>query len=257
MLEIWRARELVRSLAERELRARYKQAILGAAWAIVTPVMFMVVFTLFIKRVAVVPTNGVPYPLFIYVGLLPWTFFASSLSAGGQSLLANKVLLNKVYCPREVFPLSSVVVAAVDALTAAVPLVFLFVFYGRAPEATVLWVPVIFLVHISFTVGLTLILSSTIVYLRDVRHALAIILQVGLFASPVAYGLDSVPKSFRPLYSALNPLAPVIDGYRRALLYGKPPRWELLGLAAATSAIFLVGGYVLFKHLETGIADVA
>ena len=134
--ELWRARELVRTLVERELRARYKQAILGFAWAIVTPFVMMVVFTFFFQRVVNVNTHGAPYPLFSYLGLLPWTFFSSSLSVGGMSLLTNNQLLNKVYCPREVFPMSSVGVAGVDMLVAVGPLMVLFLLTTYAPSAT-------------------------------------------------------------------------------------------------------------------------
>ena len=255
--ELWRARRLIRILAERELRARYKQAVLGFAWAIVTPVVFMVVFSLFFKRVAQIPTGGIPYPLFAYVGLLPWTFFSGSIGGGGQSLLANNALLNKVYCPREVFPLASVAVSAVDACTAVLALFPLFLHYGVAPKLTTLWVPVLLVVQLAFTVGLTLVFASVIVYLRDVRHAMTIILQFGLFATPVAYGIDVVPASLRPLYSLLNPLAPVIDGYRRTVLFGRAPQWDLLALGAVTAFVLLIAGYRLFKHLETGLADVA
>lgn len=254
---MWAARRLVRTLAERELRARYKQAALGFAWAIVTPVALMVAFTFFLNRYARVPTQGVPYPLFAYVGLVPWTFFSSALAGGGQSLLANASLLNKVYCPREVFPLASVAVAGVDSATALVALVGLFVLYGEAPTAHSVWVPLLLAVQLAFTLGVTFVFSAAVIYVRDVRHAMSIILQFGLFTTPVAFGIDVVPESFRGLYSAANPLAPVIDGYRRTVLLGKAPQWHLLGPGAVTAFVLLVGGYLLFKRLEGGLADVA
>ncbi len=255
--ELWRSRELVRTLVERELRARYKQTILGFSWAILIPVVYMLVFTLFFRRVADVDTEGVPYALFTYVGLLPWTFFSSSVSLGGTSILSNLSLLNKVYCPREVFPLASTGVAAVDTTIATSVLAVLFVVNTFMPAATIVWVPVLLAVQLAFTLGVVLLLSSLIVYLRDVRHLLPIALQIGLFATPVAYGLDSIPAGFRPAYALLNPLAPVIDGYRRTILYGHPPEWGLLGLGAITAVVALVGGYLLFKRLETRFADVA
>lgn len=254
---VWAARRLVRTLAERELRARYKQAVLGFAWAIVTPVALMVAFTLFLNRYARVPTEGVPYPLFAYVGLLPWTFFSSSLASGGQSLLANASLLNKVYCPREVFPLASVAVAGVDTATALIALVGLFVLYGVTPSALVVWVPLLLAVQVAFTLGLTFIFSAAIIYVRDLRHAMSIILQFGLFTTPVAFGIDVVPESWRSFYSAVNPLAPVIDGYRRTVLLGRGPQWHLLAPGAVTASLLLVGGYLVFKRLEGGLADVA
>lgn len=257
LAELWRSQELVRSLAERELRVRYKQAFLGFSWAVVTPLALMVVFTLFVNRVADIETRGAPYPLFAYLGLLPWTFFSISLLQGGQSLVLNTALLNKVYCPREVFPVASVLVATVDSGIALMVLGVLFVIFGVMPEATTVWVPLLLLIQVAFTVGLTMIVSAIMVYMRDLRHALPIILQVGLFATPVAYGIDIVPSSIRPLYAALNPLAPVIDGYRRSVLFGLAPDWTLVIPGAVTATVVLVAGYLLFKKLETGFADVA
>jgi ABC-2 type transport system permease protein/lipopolysaccharide transport system permease protein len=257
MRELWRARELLTTLAERDLRVRYKQAYLGAAWALVTPVLMMIVFTLIFRRVAHVDTNGVPYPLFSYLGLLPWGFFSSSVSSGGMSLLSNNSLLNKVYCPREVFPLYNIVVAGVDMAVASTVLLILFPLMGYAPKLTSFWVPLLFLVQLAFTVGVTLIVSSSLVYLRDLRQVVPLILQLGLFATPVAYGMSFIPAKFRLLYAVLNPLAPAIDGYRRAVLYGQAPEWHLLIPAAGSAAVVLLVGYVMFKRLETHFADVA
>jgi ABC-2 type transport system permease protein/lipopolysaccharide transport system permease protein len=255
--ELWRFRELVRSLAERELRARYKQAILGFAWAVITPLALMVVFTLFFKRVAKVDTGGVPYPLFSYLGLLPWTFFSTSLSQGGQSLVTNAQLLNKVYCPREVFPFASSIVAGIDTCLALVALVVLFVIYGFVPRSTMVWVPALFAIQAAFTLGTTLVVSAIVVYLRDLRHALPLLLQLGLFATPVAYGIQAVPEFIRPYYAAINPLAAVIDGYRRTVLFGTPPDMRLFVPGALTAFAILSLGYRFFKRIETGFADVA
>jgi ABC-type polysaccharide/polyol phosphate export permease len=255
--EVWRARELVRTLAERDFRVRYKQAVLGFAWAVLTPLALMAVFTLFFQRVAKVDTGGAPYALFAYLGLLPWTFFSTSVAQGGQSLVTNAQLVNKVSCPREVFPLASVVVAGIDTSIAVSMLAVLFVVTGYAPKVTSLWVPVLLLVQVAFTFGVTVVTSAVLVFFRDLRHALPIILQLGLFATPVAYGMEVVPTSLQVAYSVLNPLAPVIDGYRRTILLGLPPNWELL-LPGAVSAVFmLVTGYAVFKRLEPGFADYA
>ena len=255
--ELWQSRLLVRTLAERELRARYKQTVIGFAWALVTPMALMVAFTFFLNRFAKVPTRGIPYPLFAYIGLIPWTFFASSLSAGASSLLANTSLMNKVYCPREVFPLSCVVVAGIDSATATLGLVVLFAVFRVGPTVQAVWVPVLLAVQVAFTVGLTLLLSAAIVYIRDIRHVMTLIIQFGLFATPVAYGLDKLSASLRPVYSALYPLAPVIDGYRRTVLFGQSPEWRLLMPGATTATVVLVLGYLIFKRLEGGVADVA
>jgi ABC-2 type transport system permease protein/lipopolysaccharide transport system permease protein len=255
--ELWDRRELVVVLAERELRARYKQTRVGFAWALLTPFLMMVVFTLFFKRVADVNTDGVPYPLFSYVGLLSWTFFAGSMGKGGVSIVQNLTLLNKVYCPREVFPIASVATAAVDSAIAVSILGVLFAIYQYMPHLTSLWVPALMSVQLAFTVGLVLIFSALIVYVRDIRQLLPMGLQLGLFATPVGYDLSVIPTSWWPWYSALNPLAPVIDGYRRTVLLGLQPRLDLVAIAAASSLILLVGGYLAFKKMETGFADVA
>jgi ABC-2 type transport system permease protein/lipopolysaccharide transport system permease protein len=257
LAELWGARELLRSLSEIHLRARYKQTVLGFAWTLITPLALMLVFTVFFQRVGRVDTHGAPYPLYSYLGLLPWTFFSSSVNQGGQSLLLNVPLLNKLYCPREIFPLSAVVVAVIDMLTASIALGVLFVVTGYGPRATSVWLPVLLAVQLAFTVGVTLIVSAVIVYVRDLRHALTIILQLGLFATPVAYGLDAIPASALRVYTMVNPLAPVIDGLRRTVLYGRAPDLSLLAGGAATSAVVLVGGLMLFKRLETGFADAA
>ncbi|MGH9120047.1 MAG: ABC transporter permease [Acidimicrobiales bacterium] len=255
--ELWHSRELVVVLTERELRARYKQTKVGFAWALITPFLLMVVFTLFFKRVADVQTDGVPYPLFSYIGLLPWTFFSGAIAKGAVSIVQNLTLLNKVYCPREVFPLASITLAGVDTGIAVSILGVLFVVYRYMPQPEAVWVPVLILVQLAFTVGVTLALSAIVVYLRDVRQVLPMFLQFGLFATPVGYGLDVIPTAWWPVYSFLNPLAPVIDGYRRTVLLGEPPRLDLLAIAALSGTIALIAGYLLFKRMETGFADVA
>ena len=254
---LWRARELISTLAERELRARYKQAVLGFAWAVVTPLALMTVFTLFFNRLADIDTGSAPYPLFAYLGLLPWTFFSTSISQGGQSLIQNIPLLNKVAFPRAVFPIASVAVAGLDMAVALGVLGILFAVFGFVPRATSAWFPLLFLIQVGFTLGIALIVSAVIVYLRDLRHALPILLQLGLFATPVAYGIDVVPERFQVIYVVLNPLAAVIDGYRRTVLFGQAPSWDLLGPAGISALVVLAVGFLLFKRMETGFADVA
>jgi ABC-type polysaccharide/polyol phosphate export permease len=254
--ELWEARALVQTLAEREIRIRYKQAILGFAWAVVTPLVLMVAFTLF-RKAARIDIGPVPYPLFAFIALIPWTFFSTSVAQGGLSLINNVPLLNKVYCPREVFPAASVVVAGIDSVISVMVLGLLFLRYGFAPRPTTVWVVAIFPIQVMFTLGITLVVSAVIVYLRDLRHALPLILQMGLFVTPVAFPLDVVPWHFRHVYVALDPLAAVIDGYRRSVLFGRPPSLPLLATAAVSSCLVLAVGYAVFKRLETGIADVA
>lgn len=255
--DLWRVREVVSSLARRDFVVRYKQTFLGVLWAVFTPLALVLAFTLAFKRVASVPTRGAPYALFAYLGLLPWTFLSTSLSQGSLSLEANRHLLNRVAFPREVFPVATVAVAGIDMVVASSVLVVLFAAHGVVPRPTSLWAPLLLLVLVAFVLGLALLASVVVVYSRDLRHLIPILLQIGLFATPVAYGIEAVPARLRLAYSAVNPLGPVIDGLRRTVLWGAPPRWDLLGAGALGAAAVLTGGYALFKRLETGLADIA
>lgn len=257
LVDLWQARRIVRTLTERNLRVRYKQSLLGFLWAVLTPVALLVVLTIVFEHGVEVSTDGVPYPLFAFIGLIPWTFFSTSITTGGVSVLSDKALLNKCRFPREVFPISSVAVATVDSVMTLVPLVALFVWFGQAPEPVALLALLPLLVLGLFTVGLTLLLSAWVVYVRDIRLLLPIVVQIGLFATPVAYDLDLVPASVRTLYCTLNPVAPVIDALRRTVLLGTAPDWAQLGAGAATASLVLIAGYVVFKRLEGNLADVA
>jgi ABC-type polysaccharide/polyol phosphate export permease len=257
VLELWRARELVRALVERQLRARYKQALLGFGWALIPPVTMMLVMTFFVSRAVTIETYGIPYPLFSYVALLAWNFFANTLAIASTSLLGNIALLNKVYCPREVFPVSSTITSGVDATIGLSVLALLFVVHGFVPKATSVWVPVLLVVLIAFTLGFSLTMSALVVYLRDLRHMVPMISQLGLLATPIAYGMNKIPPDLRVAYSVVNPLAPVIDGLRRTVLLGQPPYIDQLLAGATTSFILLAVGFILFKKLETGFTDVA
>jgi len=255
--ELWGARHITRTLAERWILVRYKQAFLGIAWVVITPLLYMVAFSLLFQRVAKVDTGGVPYNLFVYVALLPWMLFSSSVGSGGTSLLTNIPLLNKVYCPREVFPISFVASAGVDFAISTGVLGLLFLIYRFPPAATAYWVPVLLGVLVMFTLGITLIISALVVYVRDLRQMVPMLLQIGIFATPVAWKFSQLSESGQVWYSLLNPLAPVIDGMRRCVLYGQAPRLVPLAVGAAAAAVWLLVGYLIFKRLETGIADVA
>jgi ABC-2 type transport system permease protein/lipopolysaccharide transport system permease protein len=257
--ELWAFRELTVTLAERDLRVRYKQAALGIAWAVITPVVMMIAFTFLFNRFAKVHTGGAPYALFSYMGLLPWTFFANAVSQGGLSLVTNVPLLNKLYCPREVFPIAAIADAAVDALIATCLLALLFPLTGFAPKAQVYYVPLYVLVLGMVTLGVTLAVAAILVYMRDLRLALPLLIQVGMFATPVVYGTGSIShsKAFLIAFSAVNPLVPVIDGLRQSVLNGLAPSWISLGVGAASAFVYMLGGFALFKRLETGMADIA
>lgn len=255
--DLWRVRELVRTLAERDLRARYKQAVLGFAWAVVPTIASVVLFTVLFERVADIDTAGAPYALFAYFGVLTWGFFSNTVNAGASSLVGNVAILNKVACPREVFPLTAVVTAGIDWLVAAVAGVGVFVAVGEAPHVQMVWAPLYLALQVVFTLGVVLLLSSVIVFLRDLRHALPLLLQLGLFATPVVWNLRSIQGTGRLVYAFANPLGTVIDGLRSTALLGHSPDWQLVGASATTSVVLLVFGYWTFKRLEPGIADVA
>jgi ABC-type polysaccharide/polyol phosphate export permease len=201
----------------------------------------------------------VPYALFSYMGLLPWTFFSTALSQGGTSLTSNVPLLNKLYCPREVFPIAAIADAAVDALIATCVLAVLFPITGFAPHAQIYYLPLYLIVLLMFTLGVTLAVSATVVYMRDFSLVLPMVIQLGLFVTPVVYGPASISNSqtFLVVYSVLNPLVPVIDGIRGSVLHGAGPQWGALGAGAASSLVVLIVGFVMFKRLETGMADIA
>ena len=257
--EFWEFRPLIRALAERDIRVRYKQAVLGLAWAVLTPVVMMLAFTLVFTKVGHVKTGGIPYPLFSYIALIPWGFFSASVLSGGMSLMSNLALLNKLYCPREVFPLGTVAVAAADAIVATLVLVVLFPVEGGAPHIEAFYAPIMLLILLMFTIGVTLAVSAVVVYMRDLRVALPLALQLALFVTPVAYSLNTIAKTRTQeiIYAAVNPLAAVIEGLRDTVLLGHAPDWTLQIVGGVSAAVVLAGGYYLFKRLETGIADIA
>jgi ABC-type polysaccharide/polyol phosphate export permease len=254
--EIWHSREVLASLVERSIRSRYKQASLGFAWAIISPLALMLAFTVFFNHVGKVDTRGVPYQTFSYVGLAVWSFFAGAVSAGTTSILNNVPLLNKIFCPRELFPLSSLFTNLFDTAISVLALIGLFVIFGFSFHLTLLWLPLLCLLVFAFTAGWTLILAALVVYVRDLRYALPLMLQVGLFITPVAYAFAVIPREWRGVYSLVNPLGPLIDAIRATMFYGEAPDLSQLGLAAVgTSFAFLFGYW--FKRMETGIADLA
>jgi ABC-type polysaccharide/polyol phosphate export permease len=255
--EVWDSRPLIRALAEREVRAQYKQAGLGVAWAVVTPVVLMLVFTLLIRKAASIDTHGVPPAIFAYIALVPWNFFSSSVTTGGLGIINQMALVNKIRCAREVFPLAEVATSAFSAVIAASIILILFVVLRYAPSKTSLWFPIPMLVQLVFTIAVALAASAITVFLRDLRHALPILMQIGLLATPIFYSIDQVPHNWQVPFVILNPMAAVITTYRDTVLYGQGPPWRLLVPAAISSVVWLYGSIRLFRRLEIGFADVA
>jgi ABC-type polysaccharide/polyol phosphate export permease len=256
LVDLWRHRELVRSLVERDIRVRYKQSWFGWAWALITPFVTIVLFSLFFKTIGHVPTGTAPYPLFSFLGLLPWSFFVGAFSSGSGALITNGAILNKVYCPREVFVVESLLVAGFDTAVSLVAGVVLFAVYAYPPRATTFWLIPLIGVELAFAAGMGLAFAVFFVHVRDTGSIITIIISAGLFVTPVGWALSSIPRHQRLLYCTLNPLAPVIDGFRRAVLYGQAPQWRLLGPATATSLVVMVFGYLTFRRLEGSAADV-
>lgn len=254
LVTLSRYRDLLWLWAAREVRVRYKQSLLGVAWAILQPLALTVVFTLIFSRLARVDTQGVPYPIFAYTALVPWTFFATSLSFGIPSLVNNMNLVTKIYFPREVLPIASIGAALVDFAAAAVVFVGMLIFYGVRPGMQALWVFPLLVVQVVLTIGVTLLGSAAIVFFRDMRFVVPLITQVWMYATPIIYPADLVPGPLRPYYF-LNPMAGIIDGYRRALLMGQPPQMTALLNSVVISALLLVLGYALFKRVEPLFAD--
>lgn len=253
--ELFEARDLLFTWTRREFRVRYSQSILGAAWAILQPLALMAIFSLVFGFVLRVPTEGVPYPVFSYVGSLAWTFFASALTFAIPSLVNNMSLVSKIYFPREILPLSSVLVCLADFAVAAALLLPMMLIGGVGLSWTIVMLPLLVIVQVLLSYGLSLIGAAVNVFFRDVRFVIPLALQIWLYASPVIYPVSAVPESLRPFYF-LNPMAVLIDAYRRVLLFGQLPDWGWFGLSATISVVILVLGYRFFKRAESQFADV-
>lgn len=253
--EVIKYRELLSQITLREIKVRYKQTALGVAWAILQPLSLMVIFTLFFGRFAKIPSEGIPYPIFYYSALLPWQLFATSLSFAIPSLVTNRQLVTKIYFPREIFPLSSILAALVDfTIGFFIFLIMIFIYKIAFTTCFLLVIPILF-IQIIFILGISFFASAINVYYRDVRYALPLIIQLWLFISPVIYPVSIIPKYLRTIY-LLNPMAGIIDGYRSVLGKGIPPDSFGLGLAAVMSVMLFFFGYRYFKKIEMSFADV-
>lgn len=252
---IWRQRELLWVWTLREIRIRYKQSILGFAWAILQPLAFTAVFTFVFTWLVPIDTGNVPYPLFAYVAVLPWTFFANGVSFGTRSLVSNMGLVTKASFAREVLPLASVGAALVDLAAGSTILAALMLIYGFAPGSAAVWLPVLLAMQVLLVAAIALAGAATMVFFRDTRFVIPLALQVWMYLTPVIYPIERVPEAIRPLYY-LNPMVGIIDGYRRVLLDNAAPRADALAASALIVTIVLMAGYPLFKRLEPRFADV-
>lgn len=255
--DLWHYRELFYVLSWRDITVKYKQTVLGVAWAVVRPVLTMIVFTIIFGRIAKLPTDGnVPYAIMVYAAMLPWQFFANSLSESSNSLTGNANLITKVYFPRMIIPASTVVTSLVDFFIASAILAILMAYYQIAPTINILFLPVFLLIAFIVSFGCGLFLTALNVKFRDFRYIVPFIIQFGLYISPVGFSSNIIPDKFRLLYS-LNPMVGVIDGFRWAILGGKSMiYWPGFYLSLTITILFFVVGVVFFRHMERSFADI-
>jgi lipopolysaccharide transport system permease protein len=253
--EVWGHRELMYFLAWRDVKVRYKQAALGVAWAVLQPLLMMVIFTIFLGRVARLPSEGIAYPLFVLSGLVPWTFFANAVSNAANSLVANANLVSKVYFPRLVMPVSALIAWLPDLGIALLLLVAFMAIYGVAPAWTALLIPlfIVLMLLAAFSIGVWF--SALNVAYRDVRYAIPFLIQIWLFATPVVYPASAVPETLR-IVLGLNPMTGVVEGFRWALFGGSPPSTAMLLASLGVTLLVLASGLVYFRRVEHYFADV-
>ena len=252
--ELWANRELLAFLTWRDIKVRYQQTVLGAAWAIIQPLFTMLIFTLFFGRLAKLPSDGIPYPIFAYAGLLPWTFFSNAVTNTGNSLIGSSQLISKVYFPRMLIPAAAVGAGVVDFLIAFSILGVLMVVYSVPASINLLMLPVLMLMTALLALGVGLWMSALNVKYRDIRYALPFLVQLWMFATPIIYPSSMVPERWRWILE-LNPLTGIIEGFRDAL-FGRPFDWQALGVSAGVTAAVLVLSTFAFRNMEREFADV-
>jgi lipopolysaccharide transport system permease protein len=239
----------------RDIKVRYKQTALGAAWAIIQPLMTMVVFSIFFGKLAKMPSDGIPYPLFAYAALVPWTFFANSLTQASNSLLQNANMLKKIYFPRLVMPISSVISGTVDFAFAFIVLIAMMLLYGIVPTLNIVWLPFLMLLALATALGGGLWLSAINVQYRDVRYVIPFLIQVWLFATPIAYPSSLLTEPWRTIYG-LNPMVGVVEGFRWALLGTDTAPGTAVVVSSFMAGILLVSGTFYFRRMEKTFADI-
>ncbi|MDK2979868.1 MAG: lipopolysaccharide transport system permease protein [Chloroflexota bacterium] len=252
--DLWIYRELVYFMTWRDLKVRYKQTLLGAAWAILQPFLTMVVFSIFFGSLAGVPSDGVPYPIFSYTALIPWTLFSKALQDASRSLVTNSHMITKVYFPRMILPLASVLAGIVDFLIAFVVLLGMMVFYKVTPTANIWTIPLFLLLALVTATGVSLWLSALNVLYRDINYVLPFLTQFWMYLTPIAYPSSMVPEKWRLLY-AVNPMTGVVEGFRWALLGSGQAPGLMTAVSTAVAIILLISGMFYFKRMERLFAD--
>jgi lipopolysaccharide transport system permease protein len=254
--ELWQYRELFWFLALRDIMIRYKQAVLGIAWAVIEPIMIMIVFTVIFGKVAKLPDGGIPYPVLTFVAVLPWNLFSKTLAQSSNSLVSNAQMISKVYFPRLIMPAGSVIAGCIDFVISLVILALLMLYYGVLPTAAVFFLPIFFLLAVLVSLGAGLWFSALNVMYRDIKYIIPFIIRLGLYVSPVGFSSSVIPEKYRLLYS-LNPMVGVIDGFRWCLLGGKAePYWPGLWMSVLMAILLVATGALYFRKTERTFADV-
>ena len=254
--ELWEYRELLYFLVWRDVKVRYKQTVLGAAWAIIQPFFTMVVFSLFFGKLAKMPSDGIPYPIFSYAALVPWSFFSRGLNQASNSLVSSARLIKKVYFPRLAIPLAAVLSGVVDFLLAFLVLLGMMLAYGIVPTINVLWLPFFLLLALVTSLGVALWLSAMNVQFRDVRYTVPFITQVWLFATPIAYPSSLIEDPWLRTLYGLNPMTGVVEGFRWALLGTNTAPGPIIAVSSLMALTLLIGGAYYFRRMERTFADV-
>ena len=252
---LWEYRELIYFMVWRDVKARYKQAALGVAWAILQPLLTMVIFTVIFSHVAQVPSHGISYPIFAFAALVPWTYFSQAVSRTGVGVVGTANLISKVYFPRLIIPLSAAATPLVDFVLAFIVLLGLMVWYQHVPPAELVFLPAFTLMAFLAAIAIGIWLSALNVRYRDVQYLIPFLVQTGMLASPVAYPVSLVPAQWQSIY-ALNPMVAVIEGFRWCLLGAPAPSFEMISLGMLTTLVFLLGGVAYFNATERTFADI-
>jgi lipopolysaccharide transport system permease protein len=253
--ELWKHRELLYFLTWREIKVRYKQTALGVAWAVLQPLFAMLVFSLFFGRLGKLPSDGIPYPLFVFAGLVPWTFFSNALAGSSNSLVNSAHLISKIYFPRLALPISSILSGLVDFALAFVLLLGIMGYYRVAPTVNALWLPLLVLLAAVTALGVGLWLSALNVEFRDIKHTLPFLSQMWMFATPIAYPSSMLPARWRAIYG-LNPMVGVVEGFRWALLGTGTRPGPMILVSSFAAGVLLVSGAFYFRRMERTFADV-
>lgn len=253
--ELWEYRELLYFLTWRDIKVRYKQTVLGAAWAIIQPLFAMMIFSFFFGRLAKIPSDGMPYPLFSFAALVPWTFFANGLNQSSNSLVASANLIKKVYFPRLTIPVATVLAGLVDFALAFIVLLGMMALYGVAPTINMLWTPLFLLLSLVTSLGVGLWLSALNVQYRDVRYIVPFVIQVWMFSTPIVYPSSLLSEPWRTIYG-FNPMVGVVEGFRWALLGTNTAPGATIAVSSLAALMILLSGAFYFRHMEKTFADV-